>query len=207
MTDDARLFAPATERNREPILAVLERMLAPIDGNGDVLEIASGTGQHVTYFAARLPGLRFQPSDPDPANRASIAAWIAETGLANVRAPLALDVTSESWPVAQPVAAILCINMIHISPWAATLGLMRGAARLLAPGAPLYLYGPFMREGRHTAPSNAAFDADLRARDPRWGVRELETVSGVAREHGLALDEVVEMPANNLSVVFRRGAG
>lgn len=204
MTSDPRLFAPATGRNRDPILAVLERILAPVAG-ADVLEIASGSGQHVVHFAARLPGLNFQPSDPDPANRASIAAWIAETGLRNVRAPVALDVTAQDWSVAQPVAAILCINMIHISPWAATLGLMRGAARLLASGAPLYLYGPYMRAGRHTAPSNAAFDADLRARDPRWGVRELETVSEVAREHGLALDEVVEMPANNLSVVLRRG--
>lgn len=197
MIPDPRLFAPATERNRDPILAVLTRVLAPCAGiagqEGDVLEIASGTGQHVAYFAARLPGLRFQPSDPDPDHRASIAAWIAEAGLANVRAALALDATAESWPVAHPVGAIVCINMIHIAPWAATQGLMRGAARLLSPGATLYLYGPFMRAGRHTAPSNAAFDADLQARDPRWGVRNLETVA-----------EVVEMPANNLSVVFRR---
>lgn len=211
MNTDARLFASATDRNREPILAVLERVLAPQDGaprrDGDVLEIASGTGQHVVFFAARLPGLTFQPSDPDAARRASIAAWVAEAGVGNVRAPLALDVTSEPWPVVQPVTAILCINMIHISPWEATLGLMRGAARWLQPGTPLYLYGPIMREGRHTAPSNAAFDADLRARDPRWGVRNLETVSDVAREHGLGLDEVVEMPTNNLSVVFRRLTG
>lgn len=210
MPADARLFAPATDRNRDPILAVLERILESPDGaaglNGDVLEIASGTGQHVTYFAARLPGLHFQPSDPDPAHRGSIAEWAAQAGLGNVRAPIALDVTAEPWPLAHPIAAILCINMIHISPWSATLGLMRGAARLLAPGAPLYLYGPFMREGRHTAPSNAAFDASLRARDPRWGVRELETVRDTAGEHGLALDAVIEMPANNLSVVFRRGS-
>ncbi len=205
---DPRLFAPATERNRDPILAVLTRMLAPRDGaaalDGDVLEIASGTGQHVAFFAARLPGLRFQPSDPDPANRTSIAAWVAEAGLANVRAPLALDVMDEPWPIAHPVGAILCINMIHIAPWAATPALMRGAARCLPPGALLYLYGPFMREGRHTAPSNAAFDADLRARDPRWGVRALEQVRDIAHASGLALDEVVEMPANNLSILFRR---
>ena len=208
MTLDTRLFAPATERNRDPILAVLTRLLAPREGstgrNGDVLEIASGTGQHVAWFAARLPDLRFQPSDPDPANRASIAAWVAEAAVGNVRTPLALDVTAETWPVVHPVSAIMCINMIHIAPWAATDGLMRGAARWLAPGAPLHLYGPFMRAGRHTAPSNAAFDADLQARDARWGVRNLETVAEVARAHGLALDEVIEMPANNLSVVFRR---
>jgi len=211
VNDDARLFASATDRNREPILAVLERMLAPRDGargpDGDVLEIASGTGQHAVFFAARLSGLTFQPSDPDAERRASIAAWVAESRVGNVRAPLALDVTSETWPVERPVVAILCINMIHISPWEATLGLMRGAARWLAAGAPLYLYGPFMREGRHTAPSNAAFDADLRARDSRWGVRNLETVRDVAREHGFALDAVVEMPTNNLSVVFRRSPG
>ncbi|MBL8698451.1 MAG: DUF938 domain-containing protein [Alphaproteobacteria bacterium] len=208
MTTDARISAPATERNREPILAVLARVLAPRGGAagfaGDVLEIASGTGQHVAFFAARLPALSFQPSDPDAERRASIAAWVAEAGVGNVRAPLDLDVMHEPWPVAHPVAAILCINMIHISPWEATLALMRGAGRWLPPGAPLYVYGPFMREGRHTAPSNAAFDADLRGRDPRWGVRNLETVSEVAHAHGLSLDEVVEMPANNLSVVFRR---
>lgn len=210
-TTDARMHAPATERNRDPILAVLARVLAPRDRStglgGDVLEIASGTGQHVAFFAAKMPALTFQPSDPDPAHRASIAAWAAEAALDNLRPPLALDVTVEPWPIAHPVGAILCINMIHISPWASTLALMRGAARWLAPGAPLYLYGPYMRDGRHTAPSNAAFDADLRGRDPRWGVRALETVSEVAKANGFALAEVVEMPANNLSVVFRREGG
>jgi len=202
-----RLYAPATQRNREPILAVLRRALPAA---GSVLELASGTGEHAVWLAAHFPGLVFQPSDPDAESRASIAAWIAFTGVGNVRAPLAIDVEAPDWEatpeIPRPLAAILCINMIHISPWAATLGLMRGADALLAPGGVLYLYGAYKRGGAHTAPSNAAFDASLRARDPEWGVRDLEAVADAAAERGLALEEVVEMPANNLSVILRRRA-
>jgi len=202
---DARLFSPSSERNREPIAVVLRRCLP---ATGTVLEIASGTGEHVAWFAAQLPGLVFQPSDPDGTQRASIAAWIAAAGLENIGPPLALDVASPDWEenadIPNPLAAILCINLIHISPWAATLGLMRGAGHLLADGGVLYLYGAYKRGGRHTAPSNATFDASLRAQSPEWGVRDLETVVAEADRAGFALDEVVEMPANNLSVIFRR---
>ncbi len=200
---DERLFSPSTERNRAPIAAVLRRWLPAA---GTVLEIASGTGEHVGHFAAEFPGLVFQPSDPDRTARASVAAWTG--GAANVRPPLALDVASPGWEddprIPVPVAAILCINMIHISPWAATLGLMRGAGRLLAAGGVLYLYGAYRRAGKHTAPSNAAFDASLRRQNPGWGVRDLEAVVAEAERHGFALAEAVEMPANNLSVLLRR---
>jgi hypothetical protein len=197
---DARRSAPAADRNKEPILDVLRHVLPE---TGLACEIASGTGQHVVHFAAGLPRLTWQPTEPDARLRASIAAWIAHTRLANVRPPLSLDVCAEGWPLAA-ADAILCINMIHIAPWAATLGLMRGAARLLAPGGVLYLYGPYRRFGAHTAPSNAAFDADLRASDPAWGVRDMETVVEVAVQNGLALTDVLAMPANNFSVVLRR---
>ena len=196
--NDRRRHAPAALRNRDPILAILRQVLP---ASGMVLEVASGSGEHVAHFATALPALRWQPSDPDPAACVSIAAW-AE-GLANVRPPVALDAAAGDWPVDR-AAAIVCINMVHISPWAATSGLMAGAGRLLPPGAPLYLYGPYRQAGRHTAPSNAAFDADLRARNPEWGVRDLNAVADVAAAHGLHLAEVVEMPANNLSLVFRR---
>ena len=195
---DCRRAAPATQRNRDPIFGVLRRILPP---TGLVLEIASGTGEHVAYFAAAFPRLRWQPSDADPRARASIAAWAA--GAKNVLAPLLLDASAETWPVEQ-ADALICINMVHISPWAATAGLMRGAAAILRQGAPLYLYGPYRREGGHTAPSNAAFDADLRARNPAWAVRDLEAVAEEAARNGLVLNDVVEMPANNLSVIFRR---
>ena len=202
---DARLYASATQRNREPIAAVLRRALPPA---GTVLEIASGTGEHAVWFAANLPGIVIQPSDPDEENRASIAAWTRFTGVANVRAPLAIDVAAAGWETGadlpRDVAAILCINMIHISPWAATLGLMRGAGALLPPGGVLYLYGAYKRGGAHTAPSNASFDASLRARDPTWGVRDLEAVTAAASEAGLAPESVIGMPANNLSVILRR---
>jgi Protein of unknown function (DUF938) len=204
---DDRCYAPATQRNREPILAVLRRVLP---ASGTVLEIASGTGEHAVWIAANLPGLVVQPSDPDPDNRASIAAWIRFTGVANVRPPLAIDVTATAWEAGEGVpadpAAILCINMLHISPWAATLGLMRGAGALLPPGGVLYLYGAYKRGGAHTAPSNASFDQSLRARDPDWGVRDLEAVNGAAEHAGLAPESVIEMPANNLSVILRRRA-
>ena len=196
---DARRFAPSTLRNREPILAVLRRVLP---ATGLVLEVASGSGEHAVYFASQLPDLVWQPSELDADNRASIVAWTAESGAANVRAPLALDVTDESWPIAR-ADALVNINMVHIAPWAACEGLMRGAGRLLAPGAPLYLYGPFHRGGRPTAASNEAFDRGLRAQNPAWGVRHLEAVTEEAARNGLALDEIVEMPSNNFSLVFR----
>lgn len=195
----ARLYAPATQRNREPILHALRPRLPP---RGLVLEVASGTGEHAAYLAAALPDLLFQPTDPDPAHRASIAAWT--DGLPNVHPPLALDASAPDWPVRR-ADAVLCINMIHIAPWAAAEGLVAGAARVLPPGGPLVLYGPFRRDGRHTAPSNAAFDADLRARDPAWGVRDLGEVARLAGAAGFGATEVVPMPANNLLVAFRRG--
>jgi hypothetical protein len=200
-----RQSSPSAERNREPIAAVLRRCLP---ATGAVLEIASGTGEHVAWFAAQFPGVVFQPSDPGHTQRASIAAWIAAAGVPNIRPPLALDVTSPDWErnggIPAPLAAILCINLIHISPWGATLGLMRGAGQLLTDGGVLYLYGPYQRAGRHTAPSNAAFDASLRAQNPEWGVRDLESVVAEGDRAGFTLDDVVEMPANNLSVILRR---
>jgi SAM-dependent methyltransferase len=195
--DDRRLKAPAAERNKGPILEVLQRVLPP---SGIVLEIASGTGQHVAHVAAALPKLLWQPSDPDTRVHDSIRAWTGD--LPNVRAPLAFDV-QQPWPVAH-ADAVVCINMIHISPWEATLALIDGAGRVLAQGGVLYLYGPYRRFGRHTAASNAAFDASLRATDPAWGVRDLEAVEERAATAGLRLDEIVEMPANNLSVVLRK---
>ncbi|MCA3142374.1 MAG: DUF938 domain-containing protein [Rhodocyclaceae bacterium] len=201
---DGRLYAPATERNRAPILAVLEPLLL----EGSVLEVASGTGEHVTWFAARLPALRFVPSDPDPAHRASIAQWTRALGVTNVAPPLDLDATAAEWtlPAAElaRLRAVICINMIHIAPWQATEGLMRNAAAVLPPGGVLYLYGPFRRGGQHTAPSNAAFHESLRAQNPAWGVRDLEAVQAQALAHGLATGQVTEMPANNLSLVLRR---
>ena len=199
MTDQRR-FAPATERNRDPILEVLR---AELPAQGRVLEVASGTGEHILHFARALPKRDWQPSDPDPAARESIAAWLAQEGPANVRPPIALDAASGDWPV-DAADAILCINMVHISPWQSTVGLMRGAGRLLPSGGLLYLYGPYHRAGHAIAPSNAAFDENLKSRDPRWGLRELEHVEACAGEHGLRLSRVVEMPANNLSVIFRK---
>ena len=193
-----RRHAPATERNREPLAAVLREIL-PADGV--VLEVASGTGEHAAFFAGRFPALLWQPSDPDPDALASIRAWREETGWSNLLEPVRLDAAAEDWPVAA-ADAILCVNMVHISPWAATLGLLRGARRLLAPGAPLILYGPYRRAGVATAPSNEAFDASLRARDPDWGLRDLEAVAAAA--DGSRLERVFEMPANNVTVVFRR---
>lgn len=192
--------APATQRNREAILAVLRGELPP---EGTVLEVASGSGEHAVYFAAALPTLTWQPSDPDPVALASIGAWRAEAGLSNVRPAILLDATGE-WPVDR-AEAILCINMVHISPWAATLGLMTGAGRVLPPGGLLYLYGPYLRDGVETASSNLAFDASLRARDPLWGLRRVEDVIAAAQAESLAFDRLVEMPANNLSLLFRRG--
>jgi len=205
MPDDARQYAPAAVRNLQPILGVLSRHLPE---TGTILEIGSGTGQHVVAFAAAHPGLSWRPSEPDPVLRASTAAWVADAGLANVGAPLDLDVMAENWERAldRSLAGIVCINLLHIAPWAACEGLMAGAGALLEPGAPLYLYGAFRRGGAHTAPSNAAFDRALRAYDPAWGVRDLEAVAACAAGHGLELVDVVPMPANNLSVLLRRAS-
>ncbi|MDX3883795.1 MAG: DUF938 domain-containing protein [Sphingomonas sp.] len=200
MTDPARRHAPATARNRDPILAVLRDVLPSA---GLVLEVASGTGEHAVHFAAALPGLVWQPSDPDPQARASIAGWAAQASLANLRPPIALDATATGWPIDR-ADALVCINMVHISPWAATLGLFAGAARILPPGAPLVLYGPYFRAEVQTAPGNRAFDADLKARNPEWGLRDLAEIGAVAADAGFAREAVAEMPANNLTVVFRR---
>lgn len=196
-----RLQSPATARNRQPILTVLQRVLPP---RARVLELASGAGEHAVFFAASMPGIAWQPSDPDDEARASIAAWIEAERVTNVLAPTALDVCADDWGVAGPFDALVAINMIHISPWRATLGLMRGAARLLREQGLLFTYGPYIRHGRHTAPSNEAFDASLKTRNPAWGVRDVADVESAARENGLQLREIVEMPANNLSLVFEK---
>jgi SAM-dependent methyltransferase len=199
---DPRLYRPHVARNREPILDVLRRVLPP---RGLVLEIASGSGEHAAYFAKELPALVWQPSDPDPQALGSIAAHREAAEAPNLLAPLRLDVTSAHWPLEHADAA-MCNNMIHISPWTASEGLMAGAGRILPAGGILYLYGPYKINGRHTAPSNAAFDADLRARNPEWGIRDLDEVTALAGRHNLALVETVRMPANNLSVIFRHQA-
>jgi SAM-dependent methyltransferase len=195
-----RQHAPAAERNREPILAVLKRVLP---ATGVVLEIASGTGQHVTHFAAALPELVWQPSDPDADARASIAAWTDHAGLANVRAPLELNVERTPWGI-DSAQAVICINMIHISPWTATQALFDGASRLLSSGGVLYLYGPYRRHGAHTSPSNEAFDQQLRSRNPAWGVRNMEAVVALGEAQGFVCGEPVEMPANNFSLVLTK---
>lgn len=194
------LNAPAAERNKEPILGVLRQVLPE---RGLVLEVASGTGQHVVHFARALGDLQWQPSDPDARSRRSIAAWVAAAALPNIRPPLELDVRARPWPLGR-VDAIVCINMIHIAPWAATTGLFAGAAEMLSPGGVLFLYGPYRIGGAHTAESNEAFDRSLRAQDPTWGVRDLESVIATAQASGFAFCEHVAMPANNFSVVFRK---
>ncbi len=196
-----RRASPSAARNREPILAVLRRVL-PAEGR--VLEIAAGTGEHAVHFAAALPDLIWQPTDPDAMSRKSIAAWRGEAGLDNLLPPLELDVTRD-WPVDE-LDAIVCINMLHISPWAATTALMAGAGGHLREGGILFVYGPFRRLGVPTAPSNESFDQSLRSRDPAWGLRDLDAVEAEGRGRGLVLREVVEMPANNLSLVFARSA-
>ncbi|MFM9942471.1 MAG: DUF938 domain-containing protein [Hyphomicrobiaceae bacterium] len=228
MSQDHRRYAPAAARNRDAIREVLCRVLPT---RGLVLEIASGSGEHVTHIAAACgPDLIFQPSDPEPAARASIDAWRATLGLTNVRPAMALDAAAPEWPLSH-ADAVLCINMIHIAPWSATVGLVQGAARILAPvslaapsaahpqpaslAAPsaahpqpaqglLYLYGPFRRQGHHTAPSNERFDADLRQQNPLWGVRDLEAVAALAAAAGFAPPQIEPMPANNLSLLFYR---
>jgi SAM-dependent methyltransferase len=191
---------PAPERNKHAILALLARVLP---ARGELLEVASGSGQHAVHFARELPALTLQPSDMDPENLASIRAWVREVQLPNLREPLALDVLADDWGVGS-VDALFNANMIHIAPWECCLALLRGAARHLRPEGVFVMYGPFRVGGTHTAPSNQSFDAGLRARDPRWGVRELEDVVSEAARLGLTFVERVEMPANNQSLVFRR---
>jgi hypothetical protein len=200
VADDARRFAPATLRNRDPILDVLRTVLPT---SGVVLEVASGSGEHVVHFARHLPTLQWQPTDPSPDALQSIAAWVALREVDNILPPIALDAAQSPWPVEQ-AAAVLCINMIHISPWQATVGLMRGAGEILASGSPLYLYGPYRRPGLPLEPGNAAFDQDLKARDSRWGLRDLDAVIDCAAAHDLGFEQCLDMPANNMSVVFRK---
>ena len=200
-TPEGALASPAAARNREPILAVLK---AHLPGRGRVLEIAAGSGEHAVAFAGALPGLEWTPSDPSAEARASIAAWSEAAGLPNLRPALALDVLDEAgWPEG-PFNAVVCINMIHISPWAATQGLMRLAGRVLPIGGLLATYGPYREAEGPLAPSNAAFDESLRARDPAWGLRDRDAVAAAAKAEGLALTRRVEMPANNLMLLFRR---
>jgi hypothetical protein len=204
------MHAPATARNRDFILEVLEDVLPP---SGTILEVASGTGEHAVYMAARLQDHAWQPTDVDDGRINSIEAWRtasdAPDNIDNILPALRLDACSPRWPVeenppTEPVTAILAINLIHIAPWDVCLGLMAGAGRILAEGGVLYLYGPYKRDGVHTAPSNESFDENLRAQDPSWGVRNLDDVIGAAEKAGLVLLKVVEMPANNLSVVFKK---
>ncbi|MEL6813892.1 MAG: DUF938 domain-containing protein [Cyanobacteria bacterium J06598_3] len=224
---DFRQYAPATERNRLPILEVLQRVLphgtkpssttpsihhqGGLNPSGTVLEIASGTGEHITFFASQLTHLQWIATEPQALGRKSIQAWVEALSVENVRLPpLSLDVSCEPWPVevnfplVAPITAIININMIHISPWAMCTHLMAGAQRILPTGGVLYLYGPFQRDGIAFAPSNEAFDRMLRDRDSRWGIRNLAAVQAIAQQHSLQLTEVIEMPANNLSVVFTR---
>ena len=202
MTDPARLHSPAAERNRGPILSELQRLLPP---HGLALEIASGTGQHAAHFAAGLPGWEWLPTDADARSLDSIAAWCA--GLPNVRPALQVDVLSLPWPgVPVPVDAVFCANMLHVSPWESCAALLCGSADRLAPHGVLLLYGPYFVSGEVAAPGNLAFDADLRRRDPAWGVRHLTDVQAQADAVGLQLRERIRMPANNLLLVFARGA-
>jgi len=202
----SKRFAPATERNRTPLLAVLESQLPKA---GTILEVAAGTGQHAAFFAPRLAPRWWLPTDLDEANIASIAAWREEVDASNLLPPQPLDVLAPRWSVEasvlpEPISAIVNINMVHISPWSCCESLFDGAARMLKPQAPILMYGPFKRGEEHTAPSNAAFDQQLRAQDPHWGVRNLEDVIDAAEARGFSLGVVVEMPANNLMVRFVR---
>ncbi len=201
VAEDARRHSPAAERNREPILDVLRRWLPP---RGRALEIAAGTGQHAVHFAAGLPNWQWLPTDPSPNALASIAVWRGEAALPNLLAPVELDVLAPEWPVRSGLDAVFCANMIHISPWATCGALMRGAERHLGADGQLVLYGPYLVEGEETAPGNIAFDADLRARNPAWGLRHLHDVAAQAAGAGLALGERVAMPANNLMLRFVR---
>lgn len=200
--EDRRRHAPATLRNRDPILAVLK---AHLRGSGLILEIASGSGEHCVYFAENLPSYTYQPSDPDTAARASIDAWIKEKGLTNALPALDIDASAPPWAVSG-ANAILCINMIHISPWASAVGLFRGSANALPAGGLLFTYGPYRQGGAHTSKSNEQFDASLRQENPEWGIRDLEDVTGVALKNGFSPPFAKKMPANNLMLIFRKPA-
>jgi SAM-dependent methyltransferase len=197
---DPRLSSPAALRNRDPIADLLRHVLPQ---SGTVLELASGSGEHVIHFANLFPNLIWQPSDPSPEARASIEHWVKADAITNVLPPLDIDASSESWPV-ERADAMIAINMIHISPWPATQGLLKSAGQLLPTGGVLVLYGPYRREGQPLVPSNVEFDASLRARNPAWGIRLLEDVESVAEQSGLTLTSVTDLPANNLGVVFTR---
>lgn len=200
MSTDIPRHAPATRLNRDPILGVLRDVLP---ATGRLLEIASGTGEHARYFSAALPGIVWQPSDVDPAAIASIEAHRNAAACDNMAEPVALDVTRRPWPVEQ-ADAMLCINMIHIAPWECCEALLRGAGAILEPDGPLVLYGPYKRDGLHTAPSNEAFDRSLRAQNPAWGVRDMTDIERTGDASGLRLDRVVPMPSNNFCLIFRR---
>ncbi len=202
-TNDGRLKSPSAARNRDPILEVLRTLF---EAEARVLEIGSGSGEHAVFFAEALPRVTWIPSDPDAEAIRSVVTWTSATGATNVELPLQLDVRDPTWPVEElrPIDAIVSINMIHIAPWSATLGLLRGAARVLEDGGLLFLYGPFRRGGTHTAPSNARFDQWLKERDPSYGVRDLDDISREAEAVGLGIEREVEMPANNLSLILRQ---
>uniref|UniRef100_Q07U95 SAM-dependent methyltransferase n=1 Tax=Rhodopseudomonas palustris (strain BisA53) TaxID=316055 RepID=Q07U95_RHOP5 len=209
VADDGRLDAPAFHRNHGPIWQALSALLQ--DRDGEVLEAGSGTGQHVVYFAQQSPRTTWWPSDYGEAQLRSIEAWRTQSGLPNIRPPLQLDLADPVWSPAMrdgngpgPLLAVFCANVIHISPWNVAKGLFVGAASYLRPDGYLVLYGPFQRDGEHTAPSNAAFDASLRASNPEWGVRDLAEVEALAQSVGLILRNSIEMPANNLVLVFAR---
>lgn len=213
MAANQRRLAPAVQRNRDAILTILQRIFEDKSTKGSplihrVLEIASGTGEHAIHFAAALPSIQWQPSDPDTTALGSIAAWREHAQLAgelsNLAAPILLDVRAFPWPETLHADALVCINMIHIAPWEAAQSLFAGADKLLPTHGVLYLYGPYRREGIPTAASNEAFDAQLRASDPRWGLRDLADVVTLGSEHGFTLSETIEMPANNMSLIFRR---
>jgi SAM-dependent methyltransferase len=208
---DGRLDGPAFHRNHEPIWSAIGGFLRA--QTGDVLELGSGTGQHATAYAARSPQLTWWPSDIYPSHLASIEAWRRQAGLANLRAPQRIDLMDAAWTwtangqVGPPLAAMLCVNVLHISPWAVSENLLARAGRLLRSGGALFVYGPFMRAGQHSAPSNAAFDATLRAENPGWGVRDIDDLQALAQTAGLTLSETVPMPANNLVLAFTRAVG
>lgn len=209
--EDGRLDAPAFHRNREPVFAMLEPHLR--GKRGMVLELGSGSGQHAVDYASRLPGIIWQPADFDPDSLQSTEAWRKFSGLPNLRPPLRIDLSSRNWPAldAPDVApasllAIFCANVIHIAPWSVARGLFAGAPQLLQPDGRLFLYGPFMRGGIHTAPSNEAFDRSLKARNPDWGVRDMDDVRALAQQGGLTLEDAVPMPANNFTLIFRNTA-
>lgn len=206
MSPDDRQYAPATDRNRDPILTVLQQVLPP---QGTILEIASGTGQHAIHFAPALAPRLWQPSEPTPQGRASIRAWAAANPIETLRAPIDLDVCAPLWPVelethTPAITAIVAINLIHIAPWAACLGLLAGANCILPIGGILYLYGPYKQKSVDLAPGNEMFDASLRSQNSAWGLRDLDTVIEAATIENLTLKTIIEMPTNNLSVVFEK---